>query len=582
MRSWKSNLHWRERCVLRLAIFTLVGQAPNDGRDADYESDGVRCLSGMKQTYGEAYNASWVQCQVLAPPQLQLQQEEEAPNMIIGHYDVDLDRYLVNEQDPESGTLEALEVDWEPLMTGANQQGVTHIMNDLNVNQFMMNQTQVAASPTEHLEVDNGDERRESILAWNRTRSGDGSMAVQDQVTGMHSHAPEIANAGASDVMDDTSLQWCGYLMMNHREKGPDATVNQRYQRAGPVLLQQSPVVQVLAPPSEVQSQQEEDAFDMKGHYDVDLDRYLTNEQNPESGTLEALEVDWEPFATVTDQQGQSAGSSSWDAGADSALKAFVGTAIQECVKADQRAAQLYGKEWMHREGMMSEEGKRVVAEYAVSGIKNVAALKECCRKNKSDFSRCGWRWLHLAGVMQEELGMPKIIDLVDEVERVIPRPAHVSRQCFLANILRSVLARDPLNCRVRLWLSVRNSGWTSSTNLHSNIFPHDFGPLPESQACRRQVALLCFAARWLKRGVQHWLESGTKQFRRTIQFRVVDLLVEELGDRRLREFIALFRARLPPTVQASDTQLMQSLFVHSRITCSRINEYFRTVPASS
>ncbi|EZG74069.1 hypothetical protein GNI_047680 [Gregarina niphandrodes] len=274
---------------------------------------------------------------------------------------------------------------------------------------------------------------------------------------------------------------------------------------------------------------------------------------------------------------------SNWDAAADAALRSFVGTVIQECVEAEQKAAERYGKEWMDREGIMSEEGKCEVAKFAARWMRGVTMdkLKACHLRKTLGFRHCGWRWLHLAGVIKDQLGPSEVDGLLAVVERGVPRPEHVSPLWFLASVLRLPGAGQVLDYHIKKRLGPGDNGWTSPVTLHCDIFPHDFGPLPESQAHRQRLIMVCWTAHWLKKGSQHFGQSRRghsvprcRLWQSSVFSSVAHFSRQLLGDDTFGKLIALFRARLPPAANISDTALMDCVLKHADLKHRRANEF--------
>ncbi|EZG74068.1 hypothetical protein GNI_047670 [Gregarina niphandrodes] len=280
---------------------------------------------------------------------------------------------------------------------------------------------------------------------------------------------------------------------------------------------------------------------------------------------------------------GRRPSSSCWDHHADSALRAFVATVAQSYVDEEQRTASRYGKEWMDREGILSAEGKCEVAEFAADWMRRlkVDKVQACHSVKKNGFRHCGWRWLHLAGVIKDQLGPSEVDGLVAVVERGVPRPEQVSPLWFLASVIRMPGASLALDKQIKKRLGTGDNGWTSSVALHRDVFPGDFGPLPESQASRQQLAALCWVAHWLKKGAQHFGQSrrgrkvpAHKLWQSSVFGCVTRLARRVLGDGTFAKLIALFRARLPPAAHLSDTVLMDCLLRYAELRKERVDEF--------
>ncbi|EZG73993.1 hypothetical protein GNI_047820 [Gregarina niphandrodes] len=283
----------------------------------------------------------------------------------------------------------------------------------------------------------------------------------------------------------------------------------------------------------------------------------------------------------------RSESASSWDAAADSGLRAFVATVIQERVEAERKAAERYGREWMDREGVLPKEGKREVAEFVAEwAVPGNLEWKKPYHAAEPDFGKGRWRWVHLAGVIKDQLDRSVVNDLVATAEGAIPRPAGVSPLWFLAAVLRTSAVHRTLDNRIGRWLATRDSGWKSSFSLHSDIFPPDFGPLPESQASRRVVALLCWAAHWFKSGAQYLgqLDECDREIklRQSSVFGAAARFIHQgLGDRTFGQLVALFKPRLAAAT-ISDCRVTECLLGCSGVTPQQTQNMHKQLPSGT
>ncbi|EZG73992.1 hypothetical protein GNI_047810 [Gregarina niphandrodes] len=460
---------------------------------------------------------------------------------VTGQWNEEWDQYLMSELDPGE-SLDALDaLDEESLMM-----------------------TPVTVAPVTVAPVTVTPVTYEWNEEWDQYLTNDQNAGGLDIVNDFNPdwYLLDDQDSGEAGMLDSLEVDWELFAT----EAAPNVTVDQRCEELGPFPTQHSLEVQgqVLVSSEAVQQ--------------VDAKSFMTRTDQQNMRAADIMNIG--PFMMNEEGggiQGQSAAVSRLEE--EPALRAFVGTVIQECVIAEQKAAKLYGKEWLDREGFMPEEGKRQVAEYVVGWLGRVDLGALGHRVAKPDFSLVGWRWVHLVGFIRDRLDPRVVDDFVTRAQQVIPRPAGVSSLWYLATVLRFLRTDADLNTHLTWWLPSDDSGWWSLVCLYCDVFPYDFGQLPEWQSSRQKLAAVCWITHWLKKGADNFRSKGDRRRLpdKPWHHRVFRFVREALGDRTFGQLGALFKPRLPlpPYVRLSDTEAMIVLLRHSTIDSGRAEVFF-------